>query len=76
MSIDEENRQWIWDCLLRTRDKLKQMTRLAESNRQAAIMMKHQLFEADNPVDFYEIELKETARYRAIKRIRRMSGLR
>ncbi len=76
MTIDEENRQWVWECLLRTRKRLKTMTQVAETHRQAAMMMKSRLYEADNPKDYYEIELKEAALHRKIQRIKRMPGLR
>ena len=67
MTIDEENRQWVWD-------QLKTMTAVAKSHQQSAKMFAAQLKEADNPEDYYK-ELEQAALYREIKRAKRVSGL-
>lgn len=76
MSIDDENRQWAWDELLETKRQLKNMKVVADSHRQAAILMKERIYEADNPKDYFEKEIRAATLYREVKRARRLSGLR
>ena len=63
MTIDEENRQWVWD-------QLKTMTAVAKSHQQSAKMFAAQLKEADNPEDYFKRELVEQQRYRQIQKIK------
>ena len=63
MTIDEENRQWVWD-------QLKTMTAVAKSHQQCAKMFAAQLKEADNPEDYFKRELVEQQRYRQIQKIK------
>ena len=82
MSYDDENRQWAWDELKKSKavivdltTRLRDMTAIANSHKECAHAFARRLRESDNPVDF-EKELKEAALYRKIKRVQRVSGLR
>jgi len=69
MNIDEENRQWIWEALVKARHEVRAMSASIKAYEERIRLMKLKIYEADNPEDYFCKELKEAALYSKVKRI-------